>query len=253
MSGSRFEGLEPRLSDSRSYLPGEETYLPDLTRTLVSQHFTEERCGIITLETPDLFASLIRPYVQEDFDPRRFLDAVVCEASSAGGSSSFESAGTFFSALVQGLYSLGFNGLQLDFSGADFAGDLHAFGGWLRGAEGNPLSVSTAGIPILALGAFARSVEMRHDGDSLMVGYCARSCDFTVTGETEFCYIGDGAYDSLFRLVPERILPHPDYPDVKGKQFERLLVRELAGEGFFERGNKLFFPDAAGEWQEVRL
>lgn len=251
MSGSSFDGIEPHLSDSRSYLPGEETYLPDLTTELVSCYFTKERCGIVTGETSDIFSSLIRPHVQEDFDPRRFLDAVVCEASRAGGSSSFEFAGTFFSALVQSLYSLGFNGLSLDFSGTDFGGDLHAFGGWLTGTEDEPLSVSTGGIPILALGTFANCAAMRHDGDALMVGYYARSCDFTVTGEVDFCYIGGGAYDSLFRIVPEKILPHPDYPYLKGKPFERLLARELDGEGFFTRGNRLLFPGRDGEWREV--
>ncbi len=251
MSASSFDGIEPRLSDSRSYLPGEETYLSDLTTELVSCYFTKERCGIVTGETSDLFSYFIRPHVQEDFDPRRFLDAVVCEASRAGGSSSSGFAGTFFSALVQSLYSLGFNGLELDFSGADFGGDLPAFGGWLTGSEDEPLSVSTAGIPILNLGTFANCAAMRHDGDALMVGYAARLCDFTVTGEVDFCYIGPAAYDSLFRLVPGNILPHPDYPEVKGKPFERLLAREFAADGFFERGNRLLFPGRDGAWREV--
>lgn len=237
--------------DGARYKPVSPTYDPALIKKLLSHCYPGNPRPGISLS--DEFAPLITTHAQEDFDPRQFLDAVVAEASTARGLSSSSYLDDFLTPVVQALYNLGYNSFELDLSFCDTGNSAVTLATGLRGKPGKLLEVTYKGISPYEVSNCNEFCKVTLDGAAESVGSGSGWSEFTVTGRVPLHTLGDAGSYCVFRLAE----PDPcelmfcDYIDPVTEDDYEPVLSYLENEGFFTRGNELYFPDGQGRWKEV--
>lgn len=235
------------------YKPVSPTYDPQFIKKLLSHRASDALASDFCTTLPDEFADIIRTHAQEDFDPRQFLDAVVAEASIARGLSSSSYLDDFLTPVVQALYNLDYNSFELDLSFCDTGNSAVTLATGLRGKPGRLLEVKYRGISPSMVGNYNEFCKLTLDGAAGIVGTESEWSEFTVTKRVQLFTLGEAGSNCVFCIgEPDPCeLMFCDYIDPVTEDDYEPVLSYLENEGFFERGNELYFPDGPGRWKEV--
>ncbi len=195
---------------------------------------------------------IITNYVQEDIDPRQFLDAVVLEASAKGASSFMLTE--LMSPMLQALYNRGHNDFVIDFAlysldrpvlATTLAHDLKA-------EPDRRLKAMFLGIDVTMFAQYVENCDLVLDGEVYHLGNDSTDSKFTVTKQVHLVPLGQWASGCEFRLY------QPDYCESMLSEYilgelqpEEPALKFLENHGFWKRNNTLYVPDDSEEWSEV--
>lgn len=261
MSGKIFKDKmgNKGLKKGGTYKRASLTYDPELIQKLLRHYYTDAPSSYHYWSLSDEFADIIKTHAQEDIDPRQFLDAVVAKASTARGLSSSSYLDDFLTPLVQALYNLEYNSFELDFSLCETDGRILYLATGLRGKPGNLLEVRYKGISPYRVGNSNEFCKLSLDGAAESVGPESEWSEFTVTKRVPLSGLADVGSNCVFRIgEPDpgdlmfcEYLDHITEAEYGDALPHGPVLVYLKNKGFFERNNKLYFPDGPGKWKEV--
>ena len=258
MSGAAFEGLEPRLADSRTYAPGLIRKTHPLVRELVKEYLGKGEYWLTCRRSIlwEELAPLIEPVLAELPGHQAFLDDAARSASENTLTRDDErGSAILLTEMVQALYSLGGNAFSVDLTQLSVGSVGLGVGCGLKGSAERPLEAAFATPSwVTSFGAFSRDAKLTLKGRSTGNGWGASRAVLTVLGKASVMSIGYSSTSTqctYYLGEPDYRIPLHTCPSTKDP-LEATAV-SLGEYGFFTRENRLFVPDAdnPGQWKEV--
>lgn len=176
------------------------------------------------------------PFLAEGISSQGFIDALLAGLDSAGEPEFYVDIRTepdyLLDAVVQALYDLGENNLIVD--ATLLRRPPFEMGARLHGTPESPLTFTYRG-DLSWVGHDCYHCKVFVDGHASVIGKGAFYSEFSITAPVGKVFL-DGYFDDRMSIAggDERFAVHVEYPR------------------FQCAGNKLYLPDGAGSWKEVR-